>query len=55
MPVKSDKIFTQDGKNATLFLSNPVNILKIPEFAEVNPFAEKVAILSDIESNFQVY
>ena len=32
----------------------PVNILKIPEFAEVNPFADKVAISSDIESNFQI-
>ena len=55
MLVKRDKIFTQDAKNATLFLSNPVNILKIPELTEVNPFAEKIAILSDIESNFQIY
>ena len=51
------KIFTQDAKNVEIlstFFSDPVNNIKIPEFEEVNPFAEK-GISSDIESNFQIY
>ena len=55
---QADKVFTHDAKNAgilSIFFSNPVKNLQIPEFEEVNPFAKKRKnILSDIESNFQI-
>lgn len=55
-PVEGDKIFKQGARNAEIlntFFTNPVKNLNIPEFEEVDPFAEK-NINSDIESNFKM-
>ena len=42
---EDDNFFTRDAENTeilNIFLSNPVKSLKIPEFKDVNAFAEKI-------------
>ena len=53
MQKKSQKKKKKKKKILNTFFYSPVKNLKIPEFEEGNPFAEK-NYPSDIESNFQI-
>ena len=53
--VKSDKTFTKDAKNSekvNTFFANAVKKLKIPEYEEISPFAEKLSHLI-LKKNFR--